>query len=152
MEGPSLRPRRKRTCVMLAFDHSQEDPPSQRLTLPFTLSHLPWAHPWGRVAGPQGSSSGTAPRVSSPEPNSLWPWVPGVALLLFPASQAQPKSSRGSTLTFILWRESLGITVSFQKALCRLQTQEPLGRAPFHSTYQKQFSPESLATHIGFLF
>ena len=85
-EGPSLRLRRESPCVMLSCGHSPENPPSQRLTLPFTLSHLPWAHPWGRVAGPQGSSSGTAPRVSSPEPKSLWPWAPQEALLLFPAS------------------------------------------------------------------
>lgn len=46
-EGPSLRLRRESPCVMLSCDHSQENPPSQRLTLPFTLSHLPWGPPVG---------------------------------------------------------------------------------------------------------
>lgn len=49
-------------CEMLRCDHS-----TAKRT--HTLSHFPWAHPWSQVAGPQGTSSGTAPRVSSPEQN-----------------------------------------------------------------------------------
>lgn len=49
--------------------HNQEHPHPQRPTLPFTISHFPCARPWGQVAGPQGTSSGTALRASSPEQN-----------------------------------------------------------------------------------